>query len=58
MNFKVKPGCKAQMDILRLEEGDYRDSKWIRRRVMNGDEKMSLRFGDMPQLMLVKLYQF
>lgn len=58
MSFSVKPGCKAQVDILRLEEGDFRDGQWTRRRVMNGDEKMSLRFGDMPQFMMVKLYQF
>ena len=58
MSFHAKPGCRSQIDILRLEEGDVRDGEWIRRRVLNGDEKMSLKFGDMPQVMLVKMYHF
>ena len=58
MSFRGKPGCRSQVDILRLEEGDVRDGEWIRRRVLNGDEKMSLHFGDMPQILMVKLYQY
>ena len=58
MNFRAKPGYRSQVDILRLEEGDLHDGEWTRRRVMNGDEKMSLRFGDMPQMLLVKMYQY
>ena len=58
MSFRAKPGCRSRVNILRLEEGDVHEGKWTRRRVLNGDEKMSLRFGDMPQVMLVKMYQY
>ena len=58
MSFRAKPGCRSQVDILRLEEGILSDGRWIRRRVLNGDEKMSLRFGDMPQMLLIKMYSF
>ena len=58
MEFMVKPGNPAKMDILRLEEGSLIDGKWQRGRVLNGDEKMSLSFGPMVKTLLVKLYQF
>ncbi len=58
IKFSVKPGNKKQMDILKLEEGTVQDGKWLKERVMNGDEKMSLRFGDIPKAMMVTLYQF
>lgn len=58
MNFHVKPGKNTRLDILRLEEGKLEDGCWKRSRVLNGDEKMSLRFGDMPQMRLVEVYEF
>ena len=58
MNFRVKPGQNKQIDILRLEEGSLKDGEWVRERVLNGDEKMSVRFGDMPQMLLVEVYTF
>ena len=56
--FHVKPGVNKKLDILRLEEGRVVKGQWIPGRVMNGDEKMSLRFGDMPTAMLVELQRF
>ena len=58
MQFHVKPGSNARMDILRLEEGSYASGTWERKRILNGDEKMALRFGPMVNTLLVKLYQF
>ena len=58
IKFSVKPGNKKHMDILKLEEGTVQEGKWLKERVMNGDEKMSLRFGDIPKAMMVTLYQF
>lgn len=58
MNFRVKPGRNEQMDILRLEEGTLENGEWKRARVLNGDEKMSLRFGPMPQMVMVEVYSF
>ena len=56
--FRVKPGVNKKLDILRLEEGRVVKGQWKPGRVMNGDEKMSLRFGDMPSAMLVELQRF
>lgn len=58
VNFTVKPGVNRKVDLLRLEEGRLEKGEWIGERLMNGDEKMSLRFGDMPKAMMVELYQF
>ena len=58
MEFRVKPGVNKNLDILRLEEGSYKNGEWKRNRILNGDEKMSLSFGPMPKMLLVKVYQF
>ena len=58
MEFRVKPGCDKKMNILRLEEGGFVDGQWKRNRILNGDEKMSLSFGPMPKMLMVKVYQF
>ena len=54
----MKPGVNKKLDILRLEEGRVVKGRWVPGRVMNGDEKMSLRFGDMPGAMMVELQRF
>ena len=56
--FRVKPGDNSRFDIMRLEEGRVVKGKWIPGRVLNGDEKMALRFGDMPSALMVELYRF
>ena len=56
--FHVKPGDGKKQDILRLEEGRVENGAWIPGRVLNGDEKMNLRFGDMPGALMVELYRF
>ena len=56
--FLPKPGVNRKTEILRLEEGTLADGEWVRGRILNGDEKMSLRLGDMPGCMLVELYQY
>ena len=56
--FHIKPGVNKKLDILRLEEGCVQDGEWIPGRVLNGDEKMYLRFGDVPSALMVELYQY
>ena len=56
--FHNKPGVNKKLDMLRLEEGRIVNGEWISGRVMNGDEKMNLRFGDMPSALMVDLYQY
>ena len=58
MTFRPKTGRNEKVDIIRLEEGSYKDGKWQRARVLNGDEKMSLRFGPMPQMLYVEVLGF
>ena len=55
MEDSLKYGCSYKQ--MRYVAGTT-NRKWTRRRVLNGDEKMSLRFEDMPQVMLVKMYQY
>jgi hypothetical protein len=58
ISFQAKPGEPLKADILRLEEGTVVNGQWKRGRILNGDEKMSLKFGNMPEMKLVKLYRF
>ena len=58
VNFRVKPGTDRKAEVLRMEEGTIRDGEWVPGRVLNGDEKMSIRFGDMPSAVKITLYQF
>ncbi len=58
MTFQPKSGKNTKVDVVRLEEGTVKDGTWIRRRVMNGDEKMSIRFGAMPTAMMIEVYEF
>ena len=58
MTFLPKCGKDTKVDIVRLEEGTVENGTWHARRVLNGDEKMSLRFGNMPAAMMVEVYSF
>ena len=48
---------KPNVDILSLEEGEFREGKWYMRRRLNGDEAASLRF-EKPILLKVKLFSY
>ena len=56
--FHNKPGVNKKLDMLRMEEGRVVNGEWVSGRVLNGDEKMNLRFGDMPGALMVDLYQY
>lgn len=58
LTFRVKPGEKKKADYLRLEEGTIENGEWKAGRVLNGDEKMSLRLGAMPTCLYVELYKY
>ena len=58
VKFSVKPGVNKQLDFLKLEDGRVENGKWVPEHLLNGDEKMNLRFGDLPKAMVVELYQF
>ena len=58
VSFRVKPGDNKKADFIKFEEGNIVDGEWIPGRVLNGDEKMSVRFGDIPKAYVVELYKF
>lgn len=56
--FTPKAGVNKKTEILRLEEGTLEAGQWKPGRIFNGDEKMSLRLGDMPSCLMVQLFQY
>lgn len=56
--FPPKLGVDKKVEILKLEEGTLVNGRWERGRILNGDEKMSLRLRDMPGCLLVELFQY
>ena len=58
VNFRVKSGENMKVDYLKLEEGIFVDGEWKPGRILNGDEKMALKFGDMPKAYLVELFKY
>lgn len=58
LTFTPKSGTNKKVDILKLEEGDLINGQWKPGRILNGDEKMSLRLGDMPACLMVQLFQY
>ncbi len=59
-NIKVFPklGENKKVDILKLEEGVFENGKWIRRRILNGDEKMVLQLNDKLTCYYVEFYKY
>lgn len=58
LTFRPKNGENVQVDYVKLEEGDIVGGEWHPGRLLNGDEKMSLRLGDMPSCYYVELYKY
>lgn len=58
LTFRPKAGENVKVDYIKLEEGDVVNGEWKPGRVMNGDEKMSLQFGDMPTCYVVEVYKY
>ena len=51
------PGDAANLDILELEEGGFRDGRWRAGRRLNGDEAASLRMEE-PKLLRLKVHTY
>lgn len=58
VDFRVKPGENAKVDYIKLEEGEIIQGEWKAGRILNGDEKMAIKFGDMPKAYMVELYKY
>ena len=58
LTFQPKEGENLKVDYLKLEEGTVENGEWKPGRILNGDEKMSLRLGEMPTCLYVELYKY
>ena len=56
--FRAKEGEGKKVNFVRAEEGEIRNGKWIPGRILNGDEQMSIRCGDMIGCLYVELYKY
>jgi len=57
VRFSVLPpnGSHAKMEILRYEEGGFIDGKWIRGRILNGDELWDMSLPAMPSVRYIQI---
>lgn len=58
LTFQPKAGENLKVDYLKIEEGKIVQGEWKAGRILNGDEKMSLRFGELPTCLYVELYKY
>ncbi|MDW7656857.1 MAG: DUF5597 domain-containing protein, partial [Bacillota bacterium] len=56
--FTFYSNRRKTVNILTLEEGSWNASGWQRGRILNGDERMVVRFGPMPKTLRVELYEY
>ena len=50
-----KKSSNQYLTIVNLEEGEFKDSIWQAGRILNGDERYFIRFGDMPDVIKIKI---
>ncbi|MBO6128673.1 MAG: DUF5597 domain-containing protein [Pseudobutyrivibrio sp.] len=54
----VKVGENKTAGILKFEAGHIENGEFISDKLLNGDEKMSIRFGNMPTVYMLELYKY
>lgn len=54
----AKLGNPKKPEFLRFAEGHFENGSWVEGRVLNGDEKMSLHFGDHLSCYKLELYEY
>jgi hypothetical protein len=61
LSFAPRPNGKANVEILKLDEGFFENGKWVQGRRLNGDESQNNRvvyLGDSPSVRKVKVYEY
>ena len=58
VEYSVKVGENLNAGILKLEAGHIENGEFISDKLLNGDEKMMLRFGNMPSVYMLELYKY
>ncbi len=54
----VKPGENKKVGILKFEAGTLKAGKWKGEKLLNGDEKISIKCPDMPTAYMLELYKY
>lgn len=58
LTFRPKEGENLKADYLNLEEGRIENGEWKPGRILNGDERMLLKLGEIPSCLCVELYKY
>lgn len=62
INISLTLQSKMDMDknvgILSLEDGKFENKKWIRDRILNGDDRYDITIGNMPKLLRFKYHVY
>lgn len=58
LKFMPKSGEDVKIDYIKLEEGELKNGQWQPGRILNGDEKMTLKLGDLASCYMVELFKY
>lgn len=58
ITFRPKAGENVKVDFLKMEEGEIVNGEWKPGRILNGDEKMAVKLGEMPKCYRVELFKY
>ncbi len=56
--FMPKAGENVKAELLKMEEGTFENGQWKPGRILNGDEKMSIKCGDQIQCYYIELFKY
>ena len=58
VSFSLPEGEAGGLEILRKEEGTFQNSRWVRGRILNGDEQYMNTFGQPAEMQLFTFYRY
>ena len=58
VSFNVKAGENKTAEIVSLQAGHIENGQFVSDKLLNGDEKMALRFGPMPSVFMLELFKY
>lgn len=58
VRFEILKCSQRYINIVKLEEGEFADGIWKPCRVLNGDELMQTKLGDMAELRKFKVFLY
>ena len=56
--FRAKESDGKKVNYVKVQEGEIKNGEWLPGRILNGDEQMSLKCGDMAECLYVELYKY